>query len=670
MPALLPQSARTLHSVRASPLLLCLMAGATPLSAQTPHPLDPPTFQEHWAVLEVLREAERLDDSTSFSLVLLEPPPKQAVWAWQPGTSSPRTLRVVTRRGVTTSEALIDVANRRLLSWRDVRGAQAPWLGREFGAAEEKVKQHPEFLRAMERRGITDLFFVECGSGPPGRFGREEEQGRRIAHVGCRDARGVRNGWTRGIEGLVAIYDMDAGEVLRVIDEEIVPVPRTVADYDAATIGAPHENAHPFRIEQPSGAAFRVDGHQVSWHAWRFHVRPDHRVGPVISLVRWVEGDHPRQIMYEGALSEIFVPYMDPSANWYARNFLDSGEYTVGGLLKPLRRGIDCPDHSAYVPMVVAGDDGRPGDVPDVLCIFERYTGDVSWRHLSSTYDGRPKRDLVVRATAVLGNYDYIFDWTFQQDGSIRVATGATGIAEAKPVRPRDALIAAAENGGSGSSSTRADAYGRFVDEHIVAVNHDHYFSYRLDLDVDGPTNTVFKDVLRTQRLPESHPRRSVWVVDATPLRTESQAKLKMDMHHPALWRVLSGSARNRNGYATSYQLVPGMSVETLIAEDDWPRRRAGFIDYHLWVTPYRADERYAAGDYPTLSEPGEGLPRWTAQNRGIENTDIVLWYTAGMHHVVRAEDWPVMPVVWNTFELRPFDFFGGNPAMRAPVRP
>jgi primary-amine oxidase len=178
------------------------------------------------------------------------------------------------------------------------------------------------------------------------------------------------------------------------------------------------------------------------------------------------------------------------------------------------------------------------------------------------------------------------------------------------------------------------------------------------------------KGALTTVRLPDDHPRRSIWVMEETPLRREADAKLNMDMHHPALWRITSPGARNRNGYATSYQLSPGMSVETLLSPDDWPRRRAGFIDHHLWVTPYRPDERYAAGMYPTLSEPGEGLPRWTAANRSIENSDIVVWYTSGMHHVVRTEDWPVMPVVWNTFELRPFDFFGGNPALRAPMRP
>ena len=61
------------------------------------------------------------------------------------------------------------------------------------------------------------------------------------------------------------------------------------------------------------------------------------------------------------------------------------------------------------------------------------------------------------------------------------------------------------------------------------------------------------------------------------------------------------------------------------------------------------------------------GLPDWTSEDRDIENTDIVLWYTFGMHHMVRAEDWPVMPVLWHGFEIRPFDFFDRNPALDLP---
>jgi primary-amine oxidase len=646
---------------------------SAPLAGQTPHPLDPPTWQEHWTVLEVLRDESHLTDSTTFSLVLLHPADKAEVWSWEPGQPVSRALEVVTRTGGSTAEAVVDVTARRLVSWREVPGAHAPWLDQEFEAMEETVKAHPDFVAAMERRGIDDLFFVRCGGGPPGRFGLEEEEGRRLAHVHCRDARRVRNAWTRGIENLTVIYDMDTDSVLRVVDEGPVPVPETVADYDADAIGRPRANPHPLRVEQPTGPGFTLDGHQVHWEQWRFHVRPDQRVGTVISLARWSDDDgRLRPILYEGSLSEIFVPYMDPAMAWYPRNFLDAGEYTAGGLIKPLARSIDCPDNAAYLDMVVVGDDGRPRDVPDVICVFERYGGDVAWRHLAATHEGRPKRDLVVRSAAVLGNYDYIFDWTFQQDGTIRGSVGATGIAEAKAVVPRSArdLLAAGSNGTNGAPDARADAYGRFVDEHIVAVNHDHYFSYRLDLDVDGPENTVHRDGLRTLRLPEDHPRRSLWVVDSRPLRTESEGKLDVRLERPALWRILSGSSVNEHGYPTSYQLNPGKPIVTLLSDDDWPRLRAGFIDHHLWVTPYRPDERYAAGRFPTLSEPGEGLPRWTAADREIAGTDVVVWYTAGMHHVVRAEDWPVMPTATHSFELRPFDFFSGNPALRAPTRP
>ena len=142
---------------------------------------------------------------------------------------------------------------------------------------------------------------------------------------------------------------------------------------------------------------------------------------------------------------------------------------------------------------------------------------------------------------------------------------------------------------------------------------------------------------------------------------------LNMNLSHPAYWRVTSAKRKNHVGYPTSYQLAPGMNTEQLMSEDDYPRLRAGFINHHLWVTPHREDERYAAGDYPTLSTPGMGLPAWTSQDRNIENTDIVLWYTFGMHHMVRAEDWPVMPVLWHGFEIRPFDFFDQNPALDLP---
>ncbi|GIS63258.1 MAG: hypothetical protein CM1200mP2_54830 [Planctomycetaceae bacterium] len=59
------------------------------------------------------------------------------------------------------------------------------------------------------------------------------------------------------------------------------------------------------------------------------------------------------------------------------------------------------------------------------------FPGAMSWRHwdsLANHTESRSRRLLVLRMIATLGNYDYVFDWVFQQNGAIRVRVGSTGI--------------------------------------------------------------------------------------------------------------------------------------------------------------------------------------------------------------------------------------------------
>ena len=645
-----------------SVLVLCsLVLGYLVSSAASAHPLDPLTWREHSLVLEVLHAAKRLDADTRFTRIALKPPDKALVWAWKPGARTPRHAEAVIKQGPAVFEAVVDLEARKLISWVERKRVQAAWLEEEYEhEIVEEVLKNPDVLARLKSRGIDNPHFLHCYTAPPGYFGEPQYAGRRIVMISCRPRSAFRNRWSRRVEGLTTVVDLNSREILEIADDEHVPLPPGGRDFDLTAIGKLRELASPIEIRQPLGPGFKLDGNVVTWDRWRFHIRPDPRVGTIVSTVVWREGERERPVLYEGHLSEIFVPYMDPRRDWYTRTFIDAGEYAAGGLADTLTPGLDCPDHAVYLNGIVAEDAGWPKDKPRVACLFERYAGDMSWRHAT---DSRPQRELVVRTITLIGNYDYVFDWRFQTDGQIRVAVGASGVVEVKMARSRDARAAA-------KSAESDDAYGRFVDDYVVAVNHDHYFSFRLDLDVDGRENSFVRDDLVQRRLPEGHPRRSLWVVEPRKAARERDAQLDMDPHKPSLWRVTSTRATSRLGYPTSFQLLPGHSAHTLLSEDDYARRRAGFIDHHLWVTPYAAHERYAAGDYPALSEAGQGLPQWTAANRPVADTDIVLWYTVGMHHMVRAEEWPVMSVLWHDFLLRPFDFNDGNPALDIGMRP
>jgi primary-amine oxidase len=623
------------------------------------HPLDALTAPEYWAVFETMKASGKLDAASRYAGIELHEPPKTEVLQWKSGDPFRREALAIIKQGRRTFEALVDVANRKLISWKEIKGVEPVLIADETGVAEERVKSDPQWQAAMRKRGITDFDTVGCGGDSPGYFGTPEEQGRRLQRIRCSDKRGFQNGGAHPIEGLIVVWDSEEQKVIRVIDTGVVPVPPGNADYDATAIAA-RDVPGPISVQQPVHG-FRVNGTAVSWQNWNFHFRIDPKMGVVVTNVGYDDGGKTRTILYEGSLAEVFVPYQDPAEGWYYISFIDMGEANVwGGVASVLEPGADCPDNAVYFDSVTPTSHGTPERWPRTACLFEREAGDFAWRHAPGGHqpDSRRQRDLVLRMITTFGNYDYAVDWTFQQNGSIKIGVGATGSVEIKAVRSR---TAAEDRDG------RDRRYGHFVADNTVAVNHDHYFCFRLDLDIDGTENSFLKEDLKTERLPADNPRKSVWVAEPKIAKVEEEAQLRMMMEHPALWRVINPNVKGPLGYPVSYQIAPSHNAMSLMTDDDYPQRRAGFIRHNLWVTPYREDERYPAGDYPTQSHGGDGLPAWTKANRPIENTDIVVWYTLGFHHVPRPEDWPIMPTAWHEFELRPFDFFARNPAVDLP---
>jgi primary-amine oxidase len=623
--------------------------------------MDPLSPEESSAVVRALNEGGYVDGAALYPLITLKEPSKQDVLEWIPGDAVQRFAFAIVKKGPETFEAIVDTVDATVVSWNQVEDVQPGLLPTvEYSLAQIIVRASQDWQTAVRSRGIDDLRDVVCVPNTAGFFGIDEQEGRRLVKVVCYTPSGVSNYWGRPIEGLVAIVDLDGRELVELVDTGPVPIPGGAVDLDAASFGELREGPNPISITQVGGPTFQVDGHEVRWQKWRFHYRIDPRVGPVVSLVTYDDGGQARSILYQGSLSEIFIPYMDPDVGWFFRTFLDAGEFGVGRLALVLQPGLDCPSNAVFFGADFTHDTGEAYTQENAACMFERYAGDIAWRHyeaLTGKDEVRPRTDLVVRSIAAIGNYDYILDWVFRQDGTIRVDVGATGVPLVKAVGAIDTLPHESDT-----------AYGHLVAERSVAVNHDHFFSFRLDLDVDGRQNSFVYEQLKTQLVESDGGRKSVWVVESTTASTEDAAKFTLDIQNPALWRVVNSDVLGPLGNPVSYQLEPRSNTISLLSPDDPPQRRAGFTDYHLWVTPYHPDERYSAGTYPNQNKGGDGLPRWTSADRPIEDTDLVLWYTVGFHHAPRAEDWPVTPTIWSEFELRPFDFFDRNPALDVPI--
>jgi primary-amine oxidase len=626
---------------------LIILYAARALAA---HPLDSLSGKEISTAVSVLRASGKIDAETRFALIDLDEPPKADVLAWKPGQRSVRKAFIVVRRDRTVDEAVVDLGARKLVRWEAIPNVQSGILAEEWEDAQRMTRADPGWQAAMRKRGYSAFEHFFCAPLSAGYFADPAEEGRRLLKVTCFDTAATRtNLWGRPIEGLYAVVDLDEKKVVRLVDTGAVPVSR---------------DTHEFARGAPLGSAgsavkrnFTLDGNQVRWHKWSFHFRMDRRVGLILSVLRFADQGRQRMVLYRGSIAEMFVPYMDPDGGWSFRTYMDVGEYGFGLLSSPLTRGIDCPAHAVFIDATLPDDRGEPVVGRSRICLFERSGGAPLWRHaetVNGAYAGRPAIELVLRSIPSVGNYDYIIDWVLTEAGTLRIEVGATGIDEVKGVAARTM---------ADPSAAQDTAYGTLVTPNLTAVNHDHFLSFRLDLDIDEPANTLVRQRLVQQRLDGSTGRRSLWRLAEETVAEEGP--LDAGAHDgDEVWRIVNPNLTNRLGQHPGYELRPGHSATSLLSTDDFPQRRAAFSAAPLWITAYDPRELYAAGAYPNQSKGGDGLPAYAAQHRPVENADIVLWYTMGFHHLPRPEDWPVLPTMWHSLALVPYGFFDHNPSL------
>ncbi|MGF1596014.1 MAG: primary-amine oxidase [Acidimicrobiales bacterium] len=635
------------------------MGGAvTAQAAKATHPLEPLSVAEIEAAVAVVGEQRNPGPRFRFVSVALAEPDKAVVKGFATGDAVDRAARVVgydRQRGCTVV-AVVSLTGRRVTSWDERHDVQPHLIFEEIAIVERVLKHDRRYLEALARRGITadDLDRLQIDPWPAGNFGTDvDRQGRRICRaVAYLRDRPIDNGYAHPIENLVAVVDYDAEEVVELIDGDVVPVPRAHGRYDteaATEHGRPLRHLAPLDITQPDGPGFTVEGNYLRWERWSMRVSVAPIEGLVLHQITWHDDERERPILYRAALGDMVVPYGSTATNHWFKNAFDAGEIGLAATLNSLELGCDCLGEIHYLDSTFVDADGTAHTKPNAVCIHEEDFG-VLWKHYDAatgTAEVRRSRRLVVSSVATVGNYEYAFYWHFYLDGNIELVVKMTGIVQTQALAV-------------GEEPARATR----ITPELAAPHHQHLFCFRLDVDVDGGPNTVSEvDVVAAPAGPDN-PYHNAFDTVTTTFATEREAIRLTDAAASRTWLIENRGRPNAVGCPVAYKLVPGSTPVLLARPEAAVARRATFATRNLWVTPYHPDERHPGGEFPALHPGGDGLPAWTAADRPIEDTDVVVWHTFGATHIVRPEDWPVMPVELLGFMLKPFGFFDRNPSL------
>lgn len=622
----------------------CCGPAASP--APPPHPLDPLTPAEFRAVFAILR-ADPDFAAARFETVELLEPERAALAAWPARPVSRLARANLLRPGQPGVWRLVVALDPPAILRRQHIPTARPMIQLEqFLMIEAAVRADPRFIAACAARGITDMAQVCVDHWSAGSFGVPGEEGRFLAHTfAWLRLREHENFYAHPIEGLNAVVDIDAETVIRVDDYGITPIPMTEVNYDSAFLEAPRQPWKPLDVVQPQGVSFTLTGRELRWDRWSLRIGFNAREALTLHDIRY-DG---RRILHRAALVEMVVPYGSPERGHFRKNVFDIGEYGLGKLANALKLGCDCLGSIQYLDAHLGTMTGEVMTLDNAICIHEEDHG-LLWKHWdfrTNRTEIRRARRLVISCICTVGNYEYALYWYLHTDGAIQFEVKATGIINTVACLPG-----------------QPGKYAREVSPGVAGQIHQHIFCARLDMAVDGDGNSLVECNTRAEPPGPDNPHGNAFYEEETLLRSELAARRRIEPASMRYWKVINPNRRNHVGRPTGYKLEPMHCVTPFVAADSPSGRRAGFVQHHLWASPFHPEERFPGGEFMNHSDGADDLFAITAQDRPLENVPLVLWHTFGLHHTVRPEDFPVQPCISTGFKLVPSGFFDRNPGI------
>lgn len=622
-----------------------------------PHPLDPLSADEFRRITEIVRAEHGAE--LKFTSVLLDEPGKRALAdADTKPIARVATVICLDRTVGKTYSGKVSLTDQMVTEWTYRAGEQANLVGEELELVDEHLRQDPRVIEAIARHGITDMDLVAIEVwGYPGNLVPAEFAGRRVGwtDVWRRDSP-ESNVYANPVSGLSFVVDLNTMELLAIDDKYSVESKPVMGEYRPSMIPGLklRDDIKPLEITQPDGPSFTVVGNEIKWLNWSMRVGFNGREGMTIHTVGYEDGGKVRPVANRLAFSEMVVPYRDPGPDHYRRTAFDIGEWGLGFMTTSLKLGCDCLGEIRYLDATIHDWDGQPKLIENAVCIHEEDDA-ILWKHVDpiTGAEVRRARRLVVSFHATVANYEYLVYWRFYQDGNIECEVRATGI-----------MVTTAFPHG------QRQLNGTLVDVDTNAPYHQHFIVARLDMDVDGGPNTVYATECLPMDIGPENEHGIGMIQQVTPLKTEQDGIQDPNWQTQKSWKIVNESSQNVLGTNVSYKLIPEGAFPPVMHPDSPLLKRAAAIGHSLWVTPYHPDENWPCGELVVQSVEDTGLSKWTAQNRSIENQDLVLWYVFGINHITRQEEWPIMAVDKVSFWLKPAGFFDRNPTLDVPPTP
>ncbi|CAF0797984.1 unnamed protein product [Rotaria sordida] len=633
------------------------------------HPLDPLNADEINLTTRLLKESSKFQ--TYMRIITItpnEPDDKKYVMNYKPNDSLQRSATAIVRdpKDRTTYKIIVNLTKKSIESFTEFKNVQPSLTFDEMIAADDALRADKPLLAAFAKRNINidDVIFYPFSSGY--RDERDSPSKRRIfrPYAAIRKSEND-NYYAHHIDGLVITVDLDSFTV-EVEDYMIVPIPQKSGNYDPEGIKSPdnvpyfpdgvRKDLKPYVITQPEGPSFQLNGQEILWQKWRLRVGFNVREALTMNMVEYFDQNRWRPILYRAAISEMWVPYGDGSHVHSYKNAFDVGEAGMGLLTNSLALKCDCLGEIRYLDAIVNNNQGQAILLKNAVCIHEEDVG-ILWKHtefVTQRSQCRRSRRLVISSILTVGNYEYGVFWYFFQDGTIQFEVKLTGV-----IAP-----GAIENG-------KTPVSGGLVAEGLYGPHHQHFFNIRMDWMLDGINNSLVE--VNCEPLPRGpdNPEGNGWIAKETVLKTVGEARRQHDAIKGRFWKIINPQVKNHVNQPVAYKLLPSSpACYPLCDLNSSQGGRGALARYHLWGTRYHPEEFFAGGYFPNQAKgDDDGIAIYSEKHKdeSLVECNLVTWYTFGINHIVRSEDWPVMPVEVVGFRLQPSGFFAGSPAIDVP---